>query len=115
MSTQLTFPKISYTLRAETALTHCERGLLGDYFIEVKSLWPKVHSRVTKIVVDLFVDVEEDIRSIVVTYHLDAEADEALGYWDMIGNELDRWASGAEAIKASEVLNLVSTNVQWRD
>src|ERR1700731_3144836 len=101
MSTQTTFPRISYSQLAETALTQYDRGLLREYFAEVRSIWQKVQSNVTKVVVDLFIDAEEDIRSVVVTYYLDAKADEALGYWDMIGQELENSASGDCSAKAT--------------
>jgi len=109
------FPSVAYTHRADTELNQDERRLLRDYFTEIKTFWLEVHSNVTKIRVDLFVDSDEDLRNIKVTYCLDADADEALAFWDMIGQKLEKWASGSSEGKAMEVLNLVATNVLWRE
>jgi hypothetical protein len=114
MMSQLTLPRISYTLAAETALTEDDRALLDAYLAEVRLIWLRVPSKVSKVVVDLFIDREEDIRTVIATHCVDADADEAIGYWNLIGQELDCWASGVTADKAIAVLDLVSTDVQWR-
>jgi hypothetical protein len=61
-----------------------------------------------------FVDPEENERHVVVTSIFDVDAKIALSYRDRIGNALDDWESGPEKDTASEVLQLVATDVRWR-
>jgi len=114
MKLHAALPKISYAPTVEAALTEHDKCLLEEYLNEVRSFWLRAPSKVSRVVVDLYIDKEEDIRTISVTHCVDADADEALGYWNLVGQELECWASGVAANNAKAVLDLVSTDVQWR-
>jgi hypothetical protein len=81
----------------------------------MNSCWLNVDLHVINATVDVHNDPEEDIRKIVVTYNADADADEALELWDQIGQDLDQWAASCSGCEAAEVLDVVITNVHWRE
>jgi hypothetical protein len=110
-----TLPTPAYTARASDALAKNDRELLRQYFVKLGQICAAAGRNPTRITVDLFNDVEEEARSVVVTSYFDVDAPTALAYWDTIAQELGRWAECAIEDRAADVLDLISTSVRWRD
>ncbi len=107
-------PTPSYTRRVTDALTQRDRELLDVYLTKLAEISKSISSKIEGIAIDLFIDVEEHTRNIVVTSRFDVDAATGLSLWQVIGTELDRWTQGDGGESAIEVLQLIDTNLTWR-
>lgn len=112
---RLSLPPVTYSDTAMHGLSAADKVLLDAYFTQVRLFWLNAEYVPTAVTVDISVDAEENVRTVVVAHSLDAEPDDALRYWDSIGEELDNWTSHEHGGVAKEVLDLISTNVLWRE
>jgi hypothetical protein len=90
-------------------------SMVAEYLTKLEQARASIASEILTLTVDIPPDPEEGSRSIVVTSYFDVDADTAFLYWDEIGRTMEAWASGPDEDTAADVLELISTNIRWRE
>jgi len=113
---QMTYPDANYDYSSLTGVLidrvqETLDQLLPILKTEAASSWVYV----TGVEVEGFVDPEEDFEEVVITQCVELSPEQAMDYWDRLGNKIQQWTKLLPEYLAQVATDRLSIRVAWKD
>jgi hypothetical protein len=96
------------------AITTTVRNLLRNFWAIVVSKALQAHLKVDKTSIAIFNDTAEDRLQVVLRVFIEANASQAMAFWESLENDIQEWVSKLDDRKRLVFVRDISLRVHWQ-